>query len=294
MPTDVRDRAESLRLDALAKVRTGALEEALAEYDEALSLAGNDELRELITINKADALISLGRSGPEVQALPTILMRRRNLHHAFLAAYALVFKHRIQNEISRGIFYGELAFGVAVEANEPLWYIGALNELGSLYEIDSQFDRAIECFQKAIARIGDLDNPEDHKLTYGAALQNLGSSKLLKGDHEEGIALIEEALASIIDPAHLAEAYIDLCYGYLALDKLDRAAHFGAAGLHLAEEPRQVRNARYLLGEVAYKSGSLQDAEVHFDELAKFYPEFRNLKSLLMAIDVMPIVNLKL
>ena len=32
----------------------------------------------------------------------------------------------------------------------------------------------------------------------------------------------------------------------------------------------------------------------HFDELARFYPEFKNLKSLLYAIDLRAMVNLKL
>jgi tetratricopeptide (TPR) repeat protein len=294
MSNEMRDRAEGVRLDALEKVRAGEFEPALIRYDQALALAETDELRELITINKADALISLGRNGPEVQALRTILMRRRNLHHTFLAAYALVLKHRLDSEITRGIFYGQIALDVALEAKEPLWHIGALNELGILYEIDSQFDAAIECFSTAIAKIDSLGNPEDHKLTYGPALENLGASKLLKGDHEDGIAVIQQALPSLVYPAHIAEAYIDLCYGYLALDQLERAAHFGLEGLGLAEDPRQIRNARYLLGEVAHRAGDIATAEMHFEELGRFYPEFRNLKDLLMAIDVMPIVNLKL
>ena len=294
MLNDGANRAESLRLDALAKVRAGEFEQALTQYDEALAASENDELHELITINKADALINLGRSGNEVQQLPKILMRRRNLHHAFLAAYALVLKHRLQSEISRGIFYGQLALDIALESTEALWQIGALNELGILYEIDSQFDAAIDCFQKAIARIESLGNSEDHKLTYGPALENLGASKLLKGDYEEGIAVIQQALPSLVYPAHLAEAYIDLCYGYLALEQLERAAQFGIEGLGLAEDPRQIRNARYLLGEIAHRAGDVETAEMHFTELGRFYPEFRNLKALLMAIDVMPIVNLKL
>src|SRR3954447_12662942 len=101
--------AEELRMAAFARVREDRGEEALVLFDEALSVAVDDEQRELITINKADAMIALERSGPEVAELPRILMRRRNLHHSFLAAYALMFKHRLQNELKRGIFYGELA-----------------------------------------------------------------------------------------------------------------------------------------------------------------------------------------
>ncbi|MCU1244981.1 MAG: hypothetical protein JWN02_891 [Acidobacteria bacterium] len=289
------ERIEDLRQQGLEKMRQSELEDAIVLYDQALLLAEDEETRELLTINKADAMIGIERNGPEVQALPKILMRRRNLHHAFLAAYALMFKHRIQNETKRGIFYGQLALDVANEANEPLWKVGALNDLGIIYEIDSQFVQAIDCFEQALAMIELISNDGGyHNLSYGTALQNLGASKLLNGDIDTGIGIIHRSLPYIVSPSARAEAFIDLCYGYADQGDIDKARHYGLAGLELASEPRQVRNAHYLLGEVFYKAGDIETAEYHFDELAKFYPQFRNLKSLLFAIDLRSMVNLKL
>src|SRR6185295_14399020 len=68
--SELNNRIETLRQEALAKVRAEELEEALALYDEALGLAKDEEVRELITINKAETLIAVNRGGPEVQALP--------------------------------------------------------------------------------------------------------------------------------------------------------------------------------------------------------------------------------
>jgi hypothetical protein len=85
------NRIEDLRQAAIAKDRVEQFDEALALFDEALSLAEDEETRELITINKAHAMIGAQRSGPEVQALPMVLMRRRNPRHTFLASYALLF-----------------------------------------------------------------------------------------------------------------------------------------------------------------------------------------------------------
>src|SRR5206468_538989 len=144
------------------------------------------------------------------------VMRRRNLRHVYLAAYALVFKYRIEKELKRATFYAQLALQSAEEANESLWKVLALNEMASIYDIDSKFEKAIECGQEAIA-------------------------------------LLERS-----------------------------------------NEPRQVRNVHYLLGEVAYKMGDIELAEFHFDKLASFYPDFRHLKSLLFAIDLRSMVNLKL
>ena len=292
--SEVVNGAEELRRAALAKVRAGEVEQALEVYDAAFQLASDDETRELITINKADAMIAIERSGPEVQALPTIVMRRRNLRHVYLAAYALVFKYRMEKELGRATFYAQLAYQTAEEASEPLWKVLALNELGSISDMDSKFAKAIEYGEQAIVLLEQLKDRREHDFIYALTLENLGASKLLNDQFDEGVALIEKALPSIASPMYVAEAYIDLCFGYFGLENLERARHFGEAALRTASEPRQIRNAHYLLGEVAYKMGDIELAEFHFDKLAAFYPEFRNLKSLLFAIDLRSMVNIKL
>ena len=292
--SEVFSRAEELRRAALAKVRAGEIEQALDVYDAALELAADEEMRELLTINKADAMIAIERSGPEVQALPTIVMRRRNLRHVYLAAYALVFKHRMERELKRATFYAQLAYQTAEEANELLWKVLALNELGSISDMDSKFAKAIECGEEAVALLEKLKDRPEHDFIYALTVENLGASKLLNDQFEEGVALIERALPSIVSPMYVAEAYIDLCFGYLGLENLERARQYGTSALEVASEPRQIRNAHYLLGEVAYKMGDIELAEFHFDKLAEFYPQFRNLKSLLFAIDLRSMVNIKL
>ena len=65
-------------------------------------------------------------------------------------------------------------------------------------------------------------------------------------------------------------------------------------GLEIATENRQVRNAHYLLGEVAFKKGDQGAAEWHFEQLGTHYPDFPNLKNVLMALDLRKVVNFKL
>jgi len=292
MSDTTMNRVEELRQSALAHVRAGEIDEALAMFDSALAIASDDEARELITINKADAMIATDRQGPEVQALPAIVMRRRNPRNVYLAAYALVFKYRTETELKRAAFYGQLALQTAEEAGEPVWTALALNELASIYDMDSQFALAIECGVKAVALLEQFGASQEYR--YALALENLGASRLLNDEYPEGVALIERALPMITAPSHRAEACIDLCYGYIGLDNLDRARFFGEAGLEVASEARQVRNAHYLLGEVAYKSEDIELAEYHFEQLSKFYPDFRHLKTLLYAFDLRSMVNLKL
>jgi tetratricopeptide (TPR) repeat protein len=291
---ELTNRVEELRQSGLAKVREGALEEALGYYDEALALVDDDTARELITINKADALIALERNAPEVQELARVIMRRRNPRHVYLAAYALQYKHRLENNLKRALFYGELALRTAEEAEEPLWCRVVLLELGNVYEIDSQMDRAIECFEQALAMTTESAENRDEDLSHAYALENLGYCRLMQGNIDDGLATIHEALLLLKDPVGLAEAYIDLCYGYLEKGDVEKAHYYGNEGLNVANDARHVRNAHYLLGEVAYTAGDNDAAEFHFGELSRFYPEFTNLKSLLFAIDLRSMVNLKL
>jgi tetratricopeptide (TPR) repeat protein len=288
-----QERIEALRQEARARLRRGDYEQALEVYDEALALAGDEETRELITINKADAMIALERSGPEVNELPRVIMRRRHPRHVYLAAYALQYKYRLENDLKRALFYGQLALRTAEDASEPSWRRIVLLELGNIYELDSQIDKAVECFNESLS-INEESPLQEKELSHSYALENLGYCLLLQGQLDEGLSRISEALGMLHDPIGRAEAYIDLCYGYLEKGHFEKALFYGQAGLDIAKDPRQTRNAHYLLGEASYKCGDVEAADFHFSELSKFYPQFRNLKNLLYAIDLRSMVNLKL
>jgi tetratricopeptide (TPR) repeat protein len=296
MMSDLNSRIEELRQDALAKVRSEQFDEALAVYDEALALTADEEVRELLTINKAETLIAVNRSGPEVQTLPLILMRRRNARHTFLAAYALMYKHSLATETKRACFYGQIALDAATEADQPVWKLRVLNEFGLVYQTDSQFSKAMEYFEQALACVEEISEGTDTSFSRMAIIGNLGYNKMISGETREGLRLTHRVL-DVIDevPQHVkSDAYIDLCYGYLDLDEYEKARGYGELALEFAWEERQVRNAHYLIGEAAYKAGDVEAAEEHFDELARFYPQFRHLKSLLFGIDLRSMINLKL
>jgi tetratricopeptide (TPR) repeat protein len=294
--SELNTRVEELRQDALAKVRSEEYDDALAMYDEALALAMDEEVRELLTINKGHALIAAERTGPEVKALPMILMRRRNAHHTFLSSYALMYTHRLTNELKRAIFYGQIALEAANQADQTFWKLAVLNELGIVYETDSQFGKAIECFSSALACLDDdhIGDPAAQKFSRVAIITNLGDSTLLSGNSKEGLRLIQSVIDAISTPHAKSDAYGNLCYGYIDLEEFEKARGYGELALEFACEERQVRNAHYLIGEAAYKLGDVEAAEEHFEELARFYPQFRHLKSLLFAIDLRSMINLKL
>jgi len=288
-----QNRVEELRQEARTRLRQGDYEQALEVYDEAFLLADDEDTRELISINKADAMIALERTGPEVLALPRVIMRRTNPRHVYLAAYALQYKYRLENDLKRALFYGQLALRTAEDASEPSWRRIVLLELGNIYELDSQIPQAIDCFNESLS-ITEESPLQEKELSHSYALENLGYCLLLQGDLDGGIQKVYAALELLHDPIGRAEAYVDLCYGYLEKGQFQKALFYGQAGLDIAKDSRQIRNAHYLLGEACYKSGDVDGADFHFSELSKFYPQFRNLKNLLYAIDLRSMVNLKL
>lgn len=287
-------KIEELRQTGLAKIRANQIEESLGFFEEALALGPDEELAELLTINKAGALISLEKDSPEVQKLPQIIMRRRNQRHLYLAAYNLQHKYQIEKDFKRASFYARVALDAAEQSAELGWKTQVLIALGNLSVFDSRVTEAIAHYSEALAL---LPETPEHGFRRSFAQQNLGYCLLVEGRIQEGIDQIHSAIALMKEcgaDGYLAESYIDLCFGYLEQDNLEAARYFGREGLELATETRQVRNARYLLGEVAYKMGDVASAEVHFGELAAFYPDFPHLTDFLLAIDLRSMVNLKL
>lgn len=292
--TEVMLTAEELRQQALAALRTNDPEGAIVLFDRASAAAESDELRELIAINKSFALITLGQSGEEVQRLPRIVMRRSNPRHVFLAAYNLQYKFRLEGDYKRAANYLRVAMQAVEEAGEPAWKPRLHQELGNLAVLDSRTDEAMEQYEIVLSLIGEA---QEFALTRAFTYQNFGYSKLVAGQVDDGIAMIHKAIDLMKESGNegfIAESYIDLCYGYLEQDDLPKALEYGLLGESLATEVRQVRNVHYLLGEVAHKLGDRATAEAHFDELAKFYPDFPHLKDLLLALDLRKMVNLKL
>lgn len=291
--SSIETQIEEIRQEGLRDLLAGHPEKALVHFDRALTLGPADEQREILTINKARSLVDLRQNGPEVQALPMILMRRRNPRHAFLAAYTLLCKFRFEGDYRKAAIYGSQALVLADDIGGE-GKANVLLEQGSICVLDSRTEEAIGYFEQALEILSGQPGAE---LSHAIALQNLGYSRMISGEPARGVELIHQALGhleALGADGFYPESHIDLCYGYLELDELEKARHFGELGLAHATESRQIRNAHYLLGEVLYKLGETELAREQFHSLARYYPEFANLTNLLLAVDLRRMVNLKL
>ena len=92
-------------------------------------------------------------------------------------------------------------------------------------------------------------------------------------------------------------ARIDLCYAHLELGRFETAERHGRRGLELAErigESDWIKNALYLLGEVAVLAGADGRAYAWFHELQRrYYPAQSHLPDLLLSVDIRKLINLR-
>lgn len=273
----------------------GEVDAAIAELDRARALAKTDDVAELITIRKAEALIAADREGSEVSALAGIVLRRRSPQHVYHAASGLMRKFSEgADDRKRALFYGEIARKAADELNEPLPRVHALNGLGVIRVIESHFSEAIELFDQALVVIA-LAPEQDERLTEmrSIVLGNLGGAKVLSGHTDDGIRMLEGVLPLMNEPYLVAEVCLDLCFGHIERGEYQTAETYGRRALELATIRRQVRNANHLLGEVCVRTDRYDEADAYFDVVAGYYPEFKNVKQLLVAVDLCSVVNWK-
>lgn len=272
----------------------GEVDSAIEVYDRGASLADTDDTRELITIRKAEALIAADREGPEVNKLPSIIMRRRSPRHIYLAAYTLMRRYSETQDRKRALFYGETASAAATELGEPIACANVLNGIGVIYVVDSEFRKAIDAFERALSAIEEAHDHTARLVSLrNGVIANLGGAKVLGGDVASGVALLETVLPRLEDGYAVVEACLDLCFGYLEREQYDAAEMFGRRALEMATVKRQVRNANHLLGEICVRQDRHDEADEFFDVVASYYPDFKNVKQLLVAVDLCSVVNWK-
>lgn len=288
------EQALELRQGAFELMWKGEVDEAIVSYDAALAIAESEETIELITIGKAEALLAAEREGAEVQKLPQIVMRRRNPRHVYMAAGVLMRRYNEAEDPKRALFYGEIARNAAAEHGDPFAQASVLNTFGIVLNTDSRFSAAMEVFEQGLVLLAGIEESTPATVTLRATLiGNLGGSKILTNDFDEGVYLINTALPDLKTQYLKAEACADLCLAYMQTDRFQEAEYYGYEALDLACVKRQTRNANHLLGEIMLRTGRHAEAEDFFDVVADFYPQYGNVRQLLMSVDLCAVVNWK-
>ena len=296
----LRSRSEALRSDAVALLEKGEFAASMGRYDEALDSArqtGDETFVDWIYACRAAAAAEAGPAESELLELKRILLRGRDAHTAFRAAYTTARIYELRRDYRKAAFYARLAGDHAAAVGDPLLLAGAQSALGTIHAVDSRFEEAAECYRNALATSAP---PARISAVHRAVWQdNLGYCLLALDRTSEGLALVHEAL-DVLEKAgasaHTVYPLMDLCFGYLKCDRYEESRYFGEACLErapLRDDETVERNVLYLLGEASHLGGDEDSARGYFDRLASLYPDFRNLRAYLEVFDFRNVINLR-
>ncbi len=293
-----RDEFDALRKKGREQADRNEQQEALATCDLALDWAkryGDRDDEDLVFCNRASILIHAGQGNKVVGKLQQLLMRSHNHTNRCLAAYN-ISQHYDAKNIKKSSFYAQLALDYANQMQSTEWIGRCHNRLANVLVADSLFAEAEAHYRDALALL-----PLEQSVERGLLLGNLGYCLLLNTDRpREGLRhlLAARRLFTRIKfgwRPTLGRLRLSLCYGYIELERLDRARRHGITALRLGEEIEDtdlVKKALYLLGEVEKQDSNYRAAEDYFIRLREYYPENPYLVELLMHTQTHKLINL--
>ena len=113
--------------------------------------------------------------------------------------------------------------------------------VGNILLAQSYPDRAVDHYRRALEIREGLENHDPY--SRAILLENLGYCRLELREVDEGLAILEQALAlasDVGDDRCRAECHQDLSFGHLLRDDLDAAAEHGRRALDLSALHRRV------------------------------------------------------
>jgi tetratricopeptide (TPR) repeat protein len=288
---------EELRSRGLRAIETGELEGAAENFAAALRLAGEQgepKRIDLALCNWAAALIELGRGDGEISRLREVLLRNSDPVNCRMAAYDIARYYELKKNYKKALFYARITRDRSEILGRRDWLASSHNLIGNTLLAESFLEEACAEYEKAL----ELFPPEPSPAR-GQILDNLGYCRILQRRYPEGYRLLYESLRLLRRfgaRRHEISARLDLCFAHLETERYEHSRRQGLAALALAEslgDAGSVKNALYLLGEVANLNGDLETARGYFARLHRdFFPEAGYLPEFLLAVDIRRLVNL--
>lgn len=288
---------EEIRNRGQKAIDAGQLEEAVGILQTAVDLAveqGDSRWIDLTVCNRAAAVIELGRGESELPRLREILVRNSDPVNCRIAAYTIARHYEFTKNYKKALFYARITLGRSEQIGRRDWLASSHNLIGNTLLAESFIEEACAEYEKALDLIPGEPSPARAKI-----LHNLGYCRILQNRHEEGYRLLYESLGLLRRfgaRRHEVLARLDLCFAHLETRRYRHALRQGSVALTLAEsigDRTSIKNALYLLGEVANLNGELGTARGHFGRLQQeFFPEAGYLPEFLLAVDIRKLVNL--
>lgn len=300
MSEAVHDRHERWSARGRELTLQGRFHSALRAYRAAHEIArreADDCGRENAAINIAMVRIQMGDARAGEDGLREILLRSRDDRTAFSAAYNLASSLRKQGRHEKAMAYATRALDRADALDAIDLRAAVRNLIGNIHLNGHFLNAALDSYHESLALRSR--QPGDTRYSRAILLENIGYCRLLRGELEDGVATLRDALelaGEVGDRRCAAECLQDLCYAHLLRDHHDEAVRFGDEALEAAIEGgyRDIEeNCHYLLGELGRRTGEPTRTDHHFDRLQTMHPELPFLKDFLCTVDVTSFITLK-
>ncbi|HKY31932.1 MAG TPA: tetratricopeptide repeat protein [Candidatus Polarisedimenticolia bacterium] len=281
-------------------LKEGNIHEALAGFREAFDLAraqGHAERTNKATASISACLIDLGDYEAASRGLREIILRSTDDETICAASYNLSISLRRQGKYQKAFSYAQRAFERSRALGDANWMARCHNLIGNIHLVQCHLDKALVQYRKALAL--RLKEKVLNKFSVAILKDNIGYCMLLKGDYDQGIASVREALDLVTELGSkkcICECSHDLSFGYMQLRRLDEAERYGLRALEIAEAEGYkeiVKNCFYLLGEINYLKGDEQMRDHYFYRLQELYPHLPFLRDFLCTFDVSKIIALR-
>ena len=295
-----RKHLEFLRKTAKDALWAGDYERALTLYEDGLALARawkDRDLEDLFTCNRVTTLIEMDRQDFDLSRLKEILLRNPSTYNGILAAQVSANAHEARSEYAKARFYADMALQKSRELGLDEGLERGLNQLGNLELYESHFETARDLFGEALERVQARGESDSHR----AALysDNLGYCYIALNQVDVGVPLVSRSV-ELFEKLGAKQALdypcLDLCFANVKQDRFPAAENWGLRALELGEQFRRtdvVKNSHYLLAEIYSELQRESDADLHYEALADFYPNFPMLKNYLRQISLVDVINLR-
>ena len=290
---------EFLRQTAREAVWKGDCDRALLLLEEGLALSRawkQKESEDIFLCNRVATLVEMERNDFDLSALKEVMLRHPYGKLGAFAAYTAACAHELRRELPKARTYAQMAISRCEDPADFLRGV-SFSLLGDLSLSESDFDAAMPLCTEAISIFQECG--QDASRDMAVAEDNIGYIHISRDQMSVGLPMVERALSqfeALGARARMAYPYLDLCLGHLKTENFFEAERWGVRALALGQELHQqrvVKNSHYLLGEIYSETGRRDDAELHFEALADFYPEFPALKNFLHQVNVVGMINLR-
>lgn len=295
---------ESLRRKGQEAVSEGRYEEALLVYEHALELAretaDHEDTIDLFLVNRAAVLVELSEDDrptldDELATLRAVLGRTTSLENGWLASYQIARLYERRRDFKKALFYARMSHDRSGWTDVVFWRATSCNLLGNVMLADSHVADAVAAYRDALSALG-----ADDEVSAARIRANLGYCLLLQQRTVEGMRLVYDGLRTLRRrrlERFSTSPHLDLAFGHLELDRPIDAQRHATRALRLASTYRDTearKNSLFLLGEAQHRLDRSDLAVETFSTLQRdFYPDNPALVRQLLAIDVVPLLNLR-